>query len=223
VTPARLALEIETALAAADAVTLDAGARAQRLLQIASGLQQRPGSPDHIAAAIGLYDRALDACPAEDLLLRARIMARQASAFQTVPGPGMDALEAARGRYESALPDLRAGGRDAEVAEVEMNLGLVLQSLAGVGRARLSDAIAAYRRALRVFDAQRYPVEYAIVQSNLVTALLSSPTGDTTQLRDAQMHYEDAYRIFVAHGETEKATLLADVMAAFAEAGAARR
>ncbi|MBV8166716.1 MAG: hypothetical protein JO021_07980 [Alphaproteobacteria bacterium] len=211
-TPARLAIEVETALAAADAATSSAGERARRLMEIAMGLQQRPGSSDHIAAAIGLYDRALDACPAEDLLLRARIMARQGSALQTVPGPGMDALEAARGRYEAALPDLRAGGVDAEIAEVEMNLGLVLQSLAGIGAARLADAIAAYRRALRVFDAQRYPVEYAIVQSNLVTALLS--IGDAAQLRDAQTHYEAAYRIFLAHGETEKATLLAQAMAA---------
>lgn len=315
-TPTRLDIEVETALAAADVETASPIERAQMLMEIALGLQQRPRTPEHIAAAIGLYDRALDVCPAEDLLLRARLKARQASALQTVPGPGIDALLAARGGYESALPDLRAGGGAAEVAEVELNLGLVLQSLAAVGAARLGDAIAAYQRALRVFDAPRYPVEYAILQSNLATAFLSMPPDDKAPLREAlavqafeeglkvvslidhpveyamlqnnlgnalqyaasahslennlralqaydealkvrrpdtapveyantianrancllnlpdeampdgaipgrnrataQAHYEDAHRIFVAHGEIEKAALLAEQMAALA-------
>ncbi len=212
----------EAALAAAFE-TADAGRRAQLLMEIAAGLQQDARAPDHIAVAIGLYDHALDACPAEDLLLRARILARQGSALQIVPGPGIDALEAARGRYEAALPDLRAGGREAEIAEVEMNLGLVLQSLAGASAARLTDAIAAYRRALRVFDAQRYPVEYAIVQSNLATASLLLPDATPpsrgapgANRAQAQAYYEDAYRIFVAHGETERAALLAGAMAELA-------
>ena len=159
------------------------------LMEIAMGLQHKPKSPEQIAAAISLYDRALGICPAEERLLRARITARKGTALQALPGDGAEgnaALEAAREAHESALLVLREAGRAEETAEVEMNLGLVIQSLAGAGRARITDAIAAYQRALRTFDRAGFPREFAILQSNLATAFLSMPFTDSRgKMREA--------------------------------------
>jgi tetratricopeptide (TPR) repeat protein len=149
-------------------------------------LQQRPKSPDQIDAAIALYDEALKLVPESDTLLRARITARMATALQTVAEEGTASLEAARGAYDSAIPVFKALGTPEELAEAEMNLGLVLQSLAGANRARITDAIAAYQRALRTFDRRRHPAEFAILQNNLATAFLSIPLADErAKMREA--------------------------------------
>src|SRR5271163_299367 len=137
-TPARLAIELETALAAADDGSAGAAERAQMLMEIAMGLQQRPQTADHLTAAIELYDKALAVCPPDQKLLRARITARQGTALQALPEPGTAALQAARAAFEAALPVVGAAGEPAEIAEIEMNLGLVLQTLAGAGLARIT-------------------------------------------------------------------------------------
>jgi tetratricopeptide (TPR) repeat protein len=186
VTPARLAIQVETALAAAADDTADAAERAQMLMEIAMGLQQRPKTLDHLPAAVELYDKALAVCPSDRLLLRARIAARRGTALQAMPEPGVGSLQAARAAFEEALTVIAVSGEPAEIAEVEMNLGLVLQVLAGAGKARITDAIAAYQRALRVFDRRRYAVEFAILQSNLATSFLSIPASDEkAPLREA--------------------------------------
>jgi tetratricopeptide (TPR) repeat protein len=184
--PDRLRTELDAALAAAE----DAGAtpreRAEMLMEIGMGLQQRPKTPEHLAGAVALYDRALEVCPEGERLLRARIAARRGTALQATPEDGTLSLEAARAAYEEAIPVIAELGRNEELAEVEMNLGLVLQYLAGAGRARLTDAIAAYQRALRVFDRARHPAEYAILQNNLATAFLSMPAIDEkAKIREA--------------------------------------
>jgi tetratricopeptide (TPR) repeat protein len=185
-TPARLAIEVETALAAADDDAATADERAQMLMEIAMGLQQRPKTADHLRAAIALYDKALAVCPSDQPLLRARITARRGTALQALPEPGCESLQAACAAFEAALPVIGAAGQPAEIAEIEMNLGLVLQTLAGAGLARITDAIAAHQRALRVFDRVRYPLEFAILQNNLATAFLSIPPSDEKgQLREA--------------------------------------
>jgi tetratricopeptide (TPR) repeat protein len=185
-TPARLAIELETALAVADDESAGAAERAQMLMEIAMGLQQRPQTVDHLTAAIELYDKALAVCPPDQKLLRARITARQGTALQALPEPGTESLQAARAAFEAALELVGTAGVPAEIAEIEMNLGLVLQTLAGAGLARITDAIAAHQRALRVFDRRRYPVEFAILQNNLATAFLAIPPSDEkAQLREA--------------------------------------
>ena len=182
----RVEAEFQAALAAANDDSASPLERAEMLMEIAMGLQLRPRAPEQIVAAISLYDRALEVCPGEERLLRARITARKGTALQAQPGEGSEALEAAREAYEGALAVLRELGRSEEVAEVEMNLGLVIQSLSGAGRARITDAIAAYQRALRTFDKTRYPREFAILQSNLATAFLSMPfTDERGKLREA--------------------------------------
>lgn len=182
----KLEVEVRAALAGAEDETASATDRAEMLMEIAMGLQMRPKSADHITGAIALYDKALAVCPANESLLSARITARKATALQVLPEQGTEALEAARACFDGALPVLRANGTPEEVAEAEMNLGLVLQSLAGSHRARITDAIAAYQRALRTFDRQRFPQEFAILQNNLATAFLSIPFSDErAKMREA--------------------------------------
>jgi tetratricopeptide (TPR) repeat protein len=182
----RLEAELNAALTAADDATAAPAERAEMLMEIAIGLQQRPKTPAHLAGAVELYDRALSICPASERLLRARLTARRGTALQAIPEDGTASLEAARLAYEEAVPALVALGRPEEIAEAEMNLGLVLQYLAGAGRARIADAIAAYQRALRTFDRARFPAEFAILQNNLATAFLSMPLVDErAKMREA--------------------------------------
>lgn len=160
--------------------------RAEMLMQLAMGLQQRPKTPEHLRAAVKLYDEALAIASTDAALLRARITARKGTALQAIPGPGTALLEQARAAYEAALAVMNRLGTAEEIAEAEMNLGLVIQHLAGVGRARITDAIAAYQRSLRTFDATRYPVEFAILQNNLATAFLAIPfTDERAKIREA--------------------------------------
>lgn len=174
------------ALSAAQDEASSPAERGEMLMELAMGLQLRPKTPDHLEAAVRLYDEALSICPAEDRLLAARITARKGTALQAMPEEGTGSLEQARAAYEKAIPDLVRLGTDEEVAEAEMNLGLVLQHLSGHRRARLTDAIAAYQRALRTFNAQRNPVEFAILQNNLATAFLSIPfTDERAKIREA--------------------------------------
>lgn len=169
---AALATAADDALAVLD--------RVEMLIEIAVGLQRHRhhGSSAYLGAAIALYDRALGLCPETERLLRARITARRATAIQALPAEtaaDTENLETARTSYLAAIPVLAALGEPEEVAEAEMNHGLVLQALAGVGHARLADAIAAYQRALRTFDRARFPREFAILQNNLATAFLAMP------------------------------------------------
>ncbi len=188
----RVDSELRAALSAADDESASPGERAEMLMEIAMGLQKKPKSPDQLLAAVALYERAQGLCPAEQRLLHARITARKGTALQALParpdqGPrANDALEQASAAYESVLPILRELGKPEEQAEVEMNLGLVLQTLAGVNRARMTDAIAAYQRALRIFDRVRFPREFAILQNNLATAFLAMPfTDERGKMREA--------------------------------------
>lgn len=186
VVPGRLDSELRAALAAAEDDAAAPRERAEMLMEIAMGLQQRPKTPEHLVGAVALYDRAMTVCPVDERLLRARIAARRGTALQGMPEDGTQSLEAARFAYDEAIPVLAELGRKEELAEAEMNLGLVLQYLAGAGRARLTDAIAAYQRALRVFDRARHPAEYAILQNNLATAFLAMPAVDeTAKIREA--------------------------------------
>ena len=150
------------------------------------GLQTRPKTPDHLQQAILLYEKALELCPAEIFLLRGRLHARLATALQAVPADDLTPLKDAQRNLEAARDILKHDGAPEELAEIEMNLGLVLQSLAGANAAPITAAIAAYQRALRTFDAKAFPKEYAILQNNLATAFLSIPFSDErAKMREA--------------------------------------
>jgi tetratricopeptide (TPR) repeat protein len=120
------------------------------------------------------------------------------TALQALPEGGVEALQLAMACYEDAVPVLKERGVAAEMAEAEMNLGLVLQALAGAGRARLHDAIQAYHRALRVFSCDAYPQEYAILHNNLAIAYLSIPmTDERARMREALavQSFEEVLRV----------------------------
>jgi tetratricopeptide (TPR) repeat protein len=182
----RVEEEVRAALAFAEDASASPTERTEMLMEIAMGLQQRPKTSDQLHAAVELYDKALAICPQDQGLLRARVTARKATALQTIPEQGTELLETARAAYEEAIPILTRTGTAEELAEAEMNLGLVVQSLAGAGRARITDAISAYQRALRTFDRNRHPGEFAILQNNLATAFLSMPfTDERSKMREA--------------------------------------
>lgn len=181
----RVADELRAALAAAENEDAGPAERAEMLMEIAMGFQQRPRNPDQLHAAVELYDKALSVCPVDDRLLRARITARKGTALQAIPAD-LSLLDRALAAYEEAKPVLAACGTPEEIAEVEMNIGVVVQNLAGAGRARITDAISAYQCALRTFDRARFPQEYAILQNNLATAFLSIPfTDERAKMREA--------------------------------------
>jgi tetratricopeptide (TPR) repeat protein len=194
----RVAELVQAGIAAARDESASPAERAEMLMELAMGLQLRPKTPDHFQAAIGLYGRALQICPPDQPLLAARIRARKATALQAVPDPSLTLIEEARQAYEQAIPCLERFGGAEELAEAEMNRGLVLQQLATSGRARMADSIAAYQRALRTFDAKRFPVEFAILQNNLATAFLSLPfTDERAKMREALavQCFEDALKV----------------------------
>ena len=178
--------QVRAALAAADADAAAPEERAEMLMEIALGLQIRPQSTDDLAAAVELYSKAQEICPPAHVLLNARIGARKATALQSLPENGSETLERARDELQSVIPAIREQGTAEELAEAEMNLGLVLQSLAGQGKSRITDAISAYQRSLRTFDRVAFPKEYAILQNNLATAFLSIPfTDERSKMREA--------------------------------------
>ncbi|MAW81407.1 MAG: hypothetical protein CMI63_14310 [Parvularcula sp.] len=160
--------------------------KAEMLMEIAMGMQQKPKSVDDLIEAISLYRQGADLCPAESGLLRARILARMATAQMITPAKDASFVEAARATIEDALGVLRELGTPAELAEAEMNYGLILQNLAAENRARIQDSISAYQRSLRIFDAKKYPAEFAVLQNNLATAFLSIPfTDEKSKMREA--------------------------------------
>lgn len=172
--------EVRAALQAVDTVDAPDADKADMLVEIAMGLQQRPRHPAQLEAAVSLYDRALELC-ADETLAAARIRARRATALQMLPG-GRETLTAALQDLQAARPALERGGSAEETAECDMNLGLVLQSL---GR-DLGVVVQAYQRALRVFGRDNYPREYAILHSNLAAAYLAMPLrGEADRMREA--------------------------------------
>lgn len=152
--------------------------KVEMLMQIAMGIQQKPKNSQQLINAIILYDAALKLCPENESLIIARLEARKGTAYQAVPESGTDYLLKAQAQYEVALPALNASGTSEEVAEVEMNLGLVLQTLASYQKAPITECISAYQRSLKVFDRNKYPTEFAILHNNLATAFLSMPMQD---------------------------------------------
>lgn len=170
--------QFDAAMRAAEADNVQPEQRVEMLMEIAMSMQTRPKSTQELRDAIGLYQRALDLCGPQRGLLASRVQARLGTALRALPDGGLDALRRARDSFESALPTLQAEGLPQEVAETEMNLGLVFQALAGMEAARIQDAISHYHRALRVFTRDAHPQEYAILHNNLAIAYLSIPLSD---------------------------------------------
>lgn len=178
--------QVDAALAAVEDADASDGDKAQMLMEIAMGLQQSPREAADLFAAVDLYRLSLTLVPAGEVLANARIRARLATALMALPSEGADHLKLAKTEIDTALATLTAEGSDAEIAEAEMNLGLICQNLAGMRKMPIQPAISAYQRALRTFDRASYPKEFAILQNNLATAFLSMPfTDEASKMREA--------------------------------------
>jgi tetratricopeptide (TPR) repeat protein len=153
----------------------------EMLIEMAQSSQQQHKTAKDLRNAVSLYYRAYELCGEDYPLLKARAQAGMAGALKTIPDVGPDLLLQAKIGYEEALPIFQNLASKEEVAEIQMNLGLVLQSLTQFNLARISDSIQAYQEALRVFTWQNYPQEYAILSNNIAIAYLSMPLASNKE------------------------------------------
>ena len=164
---------VKAAIAAVESETASLAEKIEMLLAIATDLQQKPKSSQQLIEAIALYDKAIELAQEKYPLFKARALAGKGTALRTIPSESAELLLSAKQAYELALPILQEFAAPEEVAEVEMNLGLVLQALVPFHQARMEDAIQAYQRSLRTFTGATHPQEYAILQNNIAIAYLS--------------------------------------------------
>ncbi|WGT67892.1 hypothetical protein [cyanobacterium endosymbiont of Epithemia clementina EcSB] len=177
---------VKAALAAieSDGATLDE--KIEMLIEMATGLQKRIKSSQQLEDAVFLYHRGLELCSPDYPLLQARCLSGMGTALRTIPAEGESRLLEAKTAYETALPLLEKYASSEEVAEVHMNIGVVLQGLVPFGKATMQDAIKAYQKAAKVFIGENYPQEFSILQNNIAIAYLSTPLAlDGEEMRQA--------------------------------------
>jgi len=191
----------DSAVKAAMAVIASSSATTQEkiemLIEMAQGFQKKPKTAQDLWNAVSLCHQAHDLCAEDNLLWKARAKAGMATALKAIPDVGEQLLLEAKQRLEEALPILLEFAPQEEVAEAQMNLGLVLQSLVPFNLARMTDSIQAYQKALQVFTWQKYPQEYAILHNNIAIAYLSMPlTSEKESLRQglAVQTFEEALK-----------------------------
>jgi tetratricopeptide (TPR) repeat protein len=143
----------------------------EMLLEMAQGFQKKPKTAQDLRNAVTLYYRAYELCGEEYSLLKARAKVGMAGTFKLIPDTGAQFLLQAKTGYEEALPILQEFATPEEVAETQMNLGLVLQLLVPFNLARIADCIHAYHQALKHIKLTDRPREYAMLQNNLGNAL----------------------------------------------------
>jgi tetratricopeptide (TPR) repeat protein len=166
-----------TVKAAMEAIASDATTeeKIQVLIELALTCLHTPKTPSYLRSAVSLYYQAYELCGNDYPLWKARAKAGMAGALQAIPTAGADLLLQAKDSYSEALLVMLEEDVPQEVAEVQMNLGLVLQSLANYNLARIADSITAYQEALKFFTCEEFPQEYAILHNNIAIAYLSMP------------------------------------------------
>lgn len=188
---------VKAAIAAVESEAATAAEKIEMLLEVARGLQIKPKSPEQLEDSVVLYKQALELCAADYPLLRARAMAGIGTGLRMFPSEEPRVLQQAKVAYETALPLLQEYASPEEVAEAEMNLGLVLQALVPLGLAQLPEAVQLYQRSLQVFTGKTYPQEHSILQNNIAIAYLSLPlAGEREEMRQAiaLQSFEEALR-----------------------------
>jgi tetratricopeptide (TPR) repeat protein len=175
---------MKAALAAIASELATTPEKIEMLIEMAQGFQKKPKTAQDLRNAVTLYYRAYELCGEDYPLLKARAKVGMAGTLKAIPDTGSQFLVQAKAAYEEALPILQQFATPEEVAEAQMNLGLVLQSLVPFNLARVADCIQAYQEALQVFTWQNYPQEYAILYNNIAIAYLSLPlTSEKEYLR----------------------------------------
>lgn len=175
-TPSMTDSAVKAAITAIESDSATEVEKIEMLIEMGFGLQKHSQNPKSLQGAVDLYRRAIALCAEEHHFLRARARAGMATALRTIPSDGEDLLIEAKEAYEAAIPILEEFASREEVAEAQMNLGLVLQSLVPFNQAQMGESIQAYQQALRVFTWSAYPQEYAILQNNIAIAYLSMPS-----------------------------------------------
>ncbi|NET06533.1 MAG: hypothetical protein F6K09_31645 [Merismopedia sp. SIO2A8] len=202
---------VKAAITAIESESATKVEKIEMLIEMGLGLQKHSPSPKSLQGAVDLYRRAIDLCAEEHHLLRARATVGMATALRTIPSEGEQLLLQAKEAYETAIPILEEFACPEEVAEVQMNLGLVLQSLVPFNQAHMGESIQAYQQALRVFTWQAYPQEYAILHNNMAIAYLSMPSlsekGNLSQALAVQSLEQALKQIAVADCPQEYAML----------------
>ncbi len=175
---------VKAAIAAIKSESATAAEKIEMLIEMAQGFHKQPKTAQDLRNAVGLYYRAYQMCGQEYALLKARALVGIAGTLQSIPEEGSQLLLEAKANYEEALPILQQLALPAELAEAQMNYGLLLQSLVPFNQARMTDSIQAYHEALQVFTWEDYPQEYAILYNNIAIAYLSMPmTSEQEYLR----------------------------------------
>ncbi|RCJ29085.1 hypothetical protein A6770_01465 [Nostoc minutum NIES-26] len=174
-TPSITDSAVKAAIAAMASESATVEEKIQMLIEMAQGFQKKPKKAQDLRNAVSLYYRAHEMSGEEYPLLKARAQVGMAGTLRTIPDAGTELLLQAKVGYEEALPILQQLALPEEVAEAQMNFGLVLQSLVPFNLARIADSIQAYHEALRVFTWENYPQEYAILYNNIAIAYLSMP------------------------------------------------
>lgn len=162
------------AIASESASTTD---KIEMLIQMAHGFVKKPKTAQDLWNAIDLYQEAENLCGEDYFLLKARAKVGRAGALQSIPQDTEGLLLQAQVLYTEALPILQEFASSEEVAQAQMNYGLVLQSLVPFNMAQIEDSIQVYQAALRVFTWENYPQEYAILHNNIAIAYLSMSGG----------------------------------------------
>ena len=166
-------ITLNVAMEAVESESASTSEKIEMLLAIATDLQQKPKTSQQLKEAISLYDKTIELSEENYPLFKARALAGKGTALRTIPSEGPELLLLAQQAYELALPILQKLASAKEVAEVEMNLGLVLQALVPFHRAKIQDAVQLYQRSLKIFNGLTHPQEYAILQNNIAIAYLS--------------------------------------------------
>ncbi|TAE56488.1 MAG: hypothetical protein EAZ76_08110 [Nostocales cyanobacterium] len=166
---------VKATMAAIADESVTAEEKIQLLIEMAQGFLKKPKTAQDLRSGLGLFYRAYQMCGEDYLLWKARAKVGMGAALQMIPDSNHQLLVQAKESYEEALPLLQEFAEPIEVAETQLNLGLVIQSLVPHSLARMTDSIHAYHEALRVFTWQEYPQEYAILHNNIAIAYLSMP------------------------------------------------
>lgn len=178
-----------------------------------------------IVDAISAYQRALRTFdrrrhPQEFAILQNNL----ATAFLSIPftderGKMGEAL--AVQAFEEGLKVVNLIDHPAEYAMLQNNLGNALQYASSHHMIENNlRALDAYDEALKVRTRETAPLEYANTISNRANCLRNMPDdadahlhGKRSNLSQAQSAYTEAREIFLAHGELDKASIVADAMA----------
>ncbi|RUR84703.1 hypothetical protein ACF3DV_20600 [Chlorogloeopsis fritschii PCC 9212] len=172
---------VKAAIAAIASESASTKDKIEMLIEMAHGFVKKPKTAQDLWNAIALYEQAEELSGEDYPLLKVRAKVGIGGALRAIPDGTEELLLQAKATYTEALPILQKLASPEEVAEAQMNYGLILQSLVPLNLAKVVDSIQAYQEALRVFTWDTYPQEYAILHNNIAIAYLSMSSGSQQQ------------------------------------------